>query len=175
MSEQRSVMLPGSYDPVTLGHLDLILRSAEIFDTVHTVIFANTEKNAHGSGMFTPSERLEMLSAVCSAATDKTGKDIRAHLYSGLACDFAKENGIRFILKGARGAVDFDYEAKLSEIMRRFDASLETIILPSKPELSAVSSTYCRDLIKYGCPLEGAIPKEAIAIINTIKNSGSRP
>lgn len=169
MRDYKAVMLPGSYDPVTVGHLDLILRSAEMFDKVYAVIFANTEKNSHGGGMFSPSERLDMLTAVCSAASQATGKEIRACLYGGLASDFAKENGIKFIVKGARGAVDYDYEAKLADIMRRFDPALETIILTSKPELSAISSTYCRDLIKYGCSLDGAVPSEAIEIIKKIR------
>jgi len=149
----RIALLTGSFDPVTTGHEDLILRSAAMFDEIYVVILANTEKK---QGVFTPEERLSLLEDTVSAIPLD---NIRISLHSGLTSDFAKEVGASFIVRGARSSTDFDYEYNLSLIMKRFDPGLETIILPTDPSLSAISSTYVRDLLKYGCDLGNAVPQ----------------
>lgn len=146
----RIAIVTGSFDPITSGHHDLISRAASMFDIVHVVIVANTEKK---SGFFTPDERLVLAK---EAIADIKNAD--AIVYSGLTSDAASLLGARFIVRGARTAADFDYEYTLSLIMKRFDPSLETIILPTSPEYAAISSTYVRDLLKYGCELNDAVP-----------------
>lgn len=79
-------------------------------------------------------------------------------MFSGLTSDYIHSVGAKFIVRGARNATDYDYELGLSLIMKRFDSEFETIILPSSPSLSAVSSTYVRELLKYGCDLGDAVP-----------------
>lgn len=143
-------MITGSFDPVTSGHLDLIRRTAAMFDDVWVVIVANTEKK---SGLFDPNERLELMNAAIDGI-----KNVRAMVYGGLTSDAAKQVGAKVIVRGARNATDYDYEYTLSLIMKRFAPDVETIILPTSPEYAAISSTYVRDLLKYGCALGDAVP-----------------
>ena len=146
----RRAVITGSFDPVTAGHEDLIRRAARMFERVTVVILANTEK---ASGMFPPTDRLRFCEEVCRQIP---GAD--AVLWGGLTSDAARELDARFIVRGARSGGDFDYEYNLAFIMKRFDPELETVILPSAPELSMISSTYVRDLLKYGAPLADAVP-----------------
>ncbi|MBE6723700.1 MAG: pantetheine-phosphate adenylyltransferase [Ruminococcaceae bacterium] len=147
----KHAILTGSFDPVTSGHENLIRRAAQMFDRVTVVILANTEK---ASGMFPPVDRLRFCEEVC-----RTIPGADALLWGGLTSDAAKELGARFIVRGARSGGDFDYEYNLAFIMKRFDPALETVILPAMPELAAISSTYVRDLLKYGAPLGDAVPE----------------
>ena len=152
MEKKRTAMITGSFDPVTSGHMDLLRRASEMFDEVYAVIVFNTEKN---TGVFTAGERLSLLDA---AVKNEKLDNVKAVLHMGLTSDAAKTLGARYLVRGARSASDFDYEYSLSQIMKRFDPELETVILPARPELSMISSTYVRDLLKYGCELEDAIP-----------------
>ena len=147
----RHAVITGSFDPVTSGHEDLIRRAAAMFDRVTVLILANTEK---ASGLFPPSERLRFCEAVCSGIP---GAD--AMLWGGLTSDAMEKIGARFIVRGARSGSDFDYEYSLAAIMKRFDPAIETLVLPAAPTLAEVSSTYVRDLLKYGAPLGDAVPE----------------
>lgn len=148
----RNAIITGSFDPVTSGHADLITRAARIFDKVYVVILANTEK---ADGAFHPNDRLKLVeAAIGSLHCD----NVSAVLYGGLTSDIARQLEAKFIVRGARSSTDFDYEVNISLIMKRFDPELETIILPTSPETSAISSTYVRDLLKYGCDLGDAVP-----------------
>lgn len=153
----KRALVPGSYNPVTLGHLDLILRAAELFDEVYAVIFDNCDKKYSCS----LDKRLEMLEKSVSPYSEKDGRGrIIAASSDGFLADYVRENGINAVVKGARGAVDFDYEYSLSIINRSFDADFETIILPSKSEYQHISSTVVRELIKYGKDVRGYVPEE---------------
>lgn len=143
-------MITGSFDPVTSGHLDLVRRSAAMFDEVWVVILANTEKK---SGLFAPDERLELVNAAVADIPN-----VHSMVYGGLTSDAAEQIGASVIVRGARNATDFDYEYTLSLIMKRFAPHIETIILPTAPEYAAISSTYVRDLLKFGCDLGDAVP-----------------
>ncbi len=148
----RRAVITGSFDPVTSGHMDLIRRSAAMFDELFVVITFNSKK----PGAFSPEDRLTLL----KTAIDELGVDnIKAEMYDGLTSDYIKSVGAKFIVRGARNSTDFDYEYNLSLIMKRFSPEFETIILPSSHELSAISSTYVRELLKYGCDLGDAVPK----------------
>ena len=115
------------------------------------LLLANTEK---ASGLFPPSERLRFCGAVCAGIP---GAD--AMLWGGLTSDAMEKIGARFIVRGARSGSDFDYEYSLAAIMKRFDPAIETLVLPAAPTLAEVSSTYVRDLLKYGAPLGDAVPE----------------
>ena len=149
----RRAIITGSFDPITSGHADLIERAAAMFDEVHVVILANTEKK---SGLFSAEDRLEIARALTDS---KESGNVHVHLHSGLTSDIARELGAKFIVRGARSGSDFDYEYNLACIMKRFAPEIETVILPCSPELSAISSTYVRDLLKYGCDLGDAVPE----------------
>ena len=159
----RHAVVTGSFDPVTSGHADLIRRAAAMFDRVTVLILANTEKV---SGLFPPEDRLRFLTAVCR---EIPGAD--AMVWGGLTSDAMEKIGARFIVRGARSGADFDYEYSLASIMKRFDAGIETVVLPADPALAAVSSTYVRDLLKYGAPLGDAVPEVCRAdVLRTYRN-----
>ncbi len=147
----RHAIVTGSFDPVTAGHADLIARASALFDRVTVVILANAEKP---SGYFSASERLRFVEETIAGM-----ENADAVVYGGLTSDIARELGAKFIVRGARSATDFDYEYGLAFIMKRFDPALETVILPSRPEYAMISSTYVRELLRYGCPLGDAVPE----------------
>ena len=158
MAEKRIAMLTGSFDPVTVGHVDLIERAAKMFDFVYVAIMSNGEKNSHSGGMFSYDERLIILETAIQSLSFHGIKNVKAEICEGLASDYAAARGISYIVRGARCASDFDYEYSLASIMKRFSPDLETVILPAKPEIACVSSTYVRELLKYSCSLDGAMP-----------------
>ena len=147
----RIGVLTGSFDPVTSGHADLICRSAKMIDEVWVAVSVNASK----SGLFTAEERLELVEL---ALAELALPNVHAGLCRGLVSEFMHEKNARFLVRGVRNAVDFDYENDLSQIMRRFDPHFETVFLPARPEIAAVSSTYVRELLRYGCPLGNAVP-----------------
>ena len=151
----KKAIITGSFDPITSGHEDLIRRAAAMFDEVTVVIVANTEKR---TGMFRAEDRLLFAEKLAESLTAEGVGMVNAILYGGLTSEAAHKVGARFIVRGARNATDFDYEYGLAGIMKRFDPNLETVILPADPILSCVSSTYVRELLKYGFSLEGSVP-----------------
>ena len=155
----KKAIITGSFDPITAGHIDLVRRAAMIFDEVVVAVLSNAEK----SGMFSPDERLELCNAAVSSIDGAS-----AVLCEGLTSDAAHKVGAKFIVRGARSATDFDYEYELSNIMKRFDPEFETIVLPASPELSMISSTYVRELVKYGCELKGSVPDECLPILERL-------
>lgn len=143
----KNCIIPGSYDPVTKGHIELFETASKIFDRVYPVILANAEKS---SGMFSYDERLEIIRCAIEKMKERGIVNVEPVKFSGLTTDAACSLGASFVVKGVRNLTDFAYEYDLSQITRRFDSSLETVFIPSKAELACVSSTYVRELIKYG-------------------------
>ena len=157
----KIAIIPGSFDPATFGHVDVIYRASKIFDKVYPVILVNAEK----TGMFTPEERLKILTSAC-----RNIKNVECSLFEGLTSDFAKNVGAGFIVKGARNAIDFEYEMGLSQIMKKFDERLETVILPSSPVLSYVSSTYAREKIRHFCDISDIADETTANLIMNIRS-----
>lgn len=148
-------IITGSFDPITSGHEELAKRAAQMFDKVYFVVLANTEKH---SGMFRAEDRLIFAERVAENLTSAGAGNIGAFMYSGLTSDAAHMLDAKFIVRGVRSSTDFDYEYEIANIMKRFDPKLETIFLPASPELSCVSSTYVRELVKYGFTLKNSVP-----------------
>lgn len=174
MSAPRIAMLTGSFDPVTSGHVDLIRRAAALFDRVYVAVMSNGEKDSAGGGMFTYAERLAILDAACDSLRAEGIEHVIPELCVGLASEYARERGVLWIVRGVRSASDFDYETGLAGIMKRFDPRLETIFLPSDPTLACVSSTYVRELLKYGCEIGDAMPPAAAALAVRIRSGHKR-
>ena len=149
-------LIPGTFDPITVGHEDLIQRASMLFDEVIVCVFTNSAKNT----MFTPEERYEFLCAVAD-----NYRNVRADLFTGLLADYAIEHRCDVIIKGARSGTDFDYEFALSAINRELAPMVETIILPSRCELSHISSTMVRELIKYGKDYAPFVPSSVANLI----------
>ena len=151
----KKALITGSFDPPTLGHLDLIERCSALFDQTVVCIFVNSEKNY----MFGLEKRRKMLEAVCARFDNVT-----VDAYGGLVADYAAENGIDVIVKGARNGADYDYECMIARVNDSVFET-ETVILPSRPGLEHVSSTAAREMIKYNGRIEAYLPQEVIALL----------
>ena len=156
----KIAVVSGSFDPITAGHMDVVRVATGIFDEVHVVIVANGEKS---HGMFSPADRLRI-----AARAVQSYKNVCAAVHSGLLSDYCASVGAKYLVRGVRNGTDFAYEYDLAAIMRRFDPELETVFLPAPPERACVSSTYVRELLKYGCPLDGAVPDGCAALVREL-------
>ena len=127
----KNALIPGSFDPITLGHLDVIIRASGIFE-------------------------------------DEGLKNVGAVSWDGLTSDAASAFGAATLVKGARGCVDFDYELMLASVMRDFDARLDSVIFPARPEFAHISSTYAREVIRYGGELSRALPASVASFVEKL-------
>lgn len=145
----RKAICPGSFDPVTNGHLDVIERAAAQFDEVIVAILTNPRKQP----LFTADERLEMLS-------DSTAHlpNVRAVQGEGLLVELARQEGARAIVKGLRPIQDFEYEWQMGMVNRELDDSIETFFLMSRKEYSHLSSSIVRELAAHHAKLDGLVP-----------------
>ena len=153
----RIAVCSGSFDPITLGHLDIIRRAAECFDKVYVCVSPNASKN---NQMFTPEEKLAM---VCAAVEDLP--NVEAELYQGLLADYAVERKADAIVRGVRNATDFDVEYQLAQINASIHPGLESMMLPASPQYQHFSSSMAREMIRYGQPLEKYLPRAIIPMV----------
>ena len=141
---------PGSFDPITLGHLDVIQRAAACFEKVWVCVMVNAEKK---SPMFTAEERVALIRA---SVADIDNVEVEA--FSGLLALYAVSKGANVLVKGVRNATDFDQEYQMAAINRGISSGLETVLLPSSPAYQHFSSTMVREMIRYGQPMEKYVP-----------------
>ncbi len=142
-----AALCPGSFDPPTNGHIDIIDRSLEIFDRVVVAVVANPSKEP----MFGVEERVAMIS-------QGVGDRVEVAAFDGLLVDFARERGVDTIVKGIRAVSDFDYELQMAQ-MNRSIAGIETVFLPTNPEWSYLSSSLVREVAKLGGAYRGLVPR----------------
>ena len=150
------VILPGSYDPVTLGHLDVIKRAAKAFDEVYAVVFINSEKKY----TFSADDRVKML----SLATEDLS-NVTVDFSEGLVIDYMRKNGISKIVKGYRNDVDLEYEKKQAQY-NLLNGGFETVFWRSDEKFADISSTRARLLIEKGEQLSEILPEKVISFIN---------
>jgi pantetheine-phosphate adenylyltransferase len=144
----RRVVCPGSFDPVTNGHLDIIGRTSRLYDEVVVAVLINIEK----SSLFTVDERIDMLQEV----TKEYG-NIRVEKFHGLLVDFCKHQGIPVIVKGLRAVSDFDYELQMAQLNYRM-SGVETLFMSTNPEYSFLSSSRLKEIARYGGDVSGLVP-----------------
>jgi pantetheine-phosphate adenylyltransferase len=138
---QRICLFPGTFDPITLGHVDIIDRSLPLFDKVVVGIGLNASKAV----MFSPEQRLQWIQEIY-----KDEPKVEGAIYEGLTVNYCKEIGARFILRGIRYVSDFEYEKTIADANRTLDKSIETIFLTGEPKYTSVASTIVRDIIRNG-------------------------
>lgn len=146
----RKALIPGSFNPVTLGHFDMARRCASLFEEVHVVVFENTAKQ--GKGLFSGEECLEMLQIAF-----KDIPNIHTGATNKLVVDYAREEGIDTLVKGVRNVGDYEYESDLSVINRTL-GNIETLFIPARPEYRHISSSVVQELIKYRCDIDSYVP-----------------
>ncbi len=148
----RRVVCPGSFDPVTNGHVDIISRASRLYDEVVVAVLINITKKS----LFTVEERMEMLREV----TAEYG-NVRVDRFHGLLVDFCETNGISAVVKGLRAVSDFDYEMQMAQ-MNYSMAKVETMFMTTNPLFSFLSSSLIREVEKYGGDVSGLVPEQVI-------------
>jgi len=153
----RRVVCPGSFDPITNGHLDIIERASSLFDEVVIAVLVNQTK----SSLFTVAERIEMIKEVTTKY-----KNVRVDSWSGLLVDFCKANDISTIVKGLRAVSDFDYELQMSQVNLQLQG-VETLFMATAPSHSFLSSSLVKEIASYGGDVSAYMPA---AIVSKLKS-----
>ena len=144
-----TALCPGSFDPVTFGHLDIIERTARHFDHVIVAVIRNPQKS---QSLFTLEERQEMLHEVTAHLTN-----IKIEFFKGLLVEFAKEHGASAIVKGLRAISDFDYELQMAQMNQRL-SGIDTFFISTSPQHSFLSSSLVREVAKFGGDVTTMVP-----------------
>ncbi|MEK5231008.1 pantetheine-phosphate adenylyltransferase [Lysinibacillus sp. FSL K6-0232] len=148
MSEKIAVV-PGSFDPVTLGHLDIIKRAADVFDIVYVAVLNNSAKQP----LFSVEERMALMAEVTKALPN-----VRIESSSGLLIDYAKEKNAKAIVRGLRAVSDFEYEMQITSMNRFLDETIETFFIMTKNQYSFLSSSIVKEVAKYGGNVDELVP-----------------
>jgi pantetheine-phosphate adenylyltransferase len=148
----RKAVCPGSFDPPTFGHLDIVNRAATLFDHVTVAVLVNANK----VGLFNPEERMEML----RTATAGLGNVI-VESFSGLLVDFCTANGIIAIVKGLRAVTDFDYELQMAQ-MNKSLAGIDSVFIPTSPEWSFIASRLVMGVARLGGEVSWVVPGDVL-------------
>ena len=149
----RIAVYPGSFDPITNGHLDIVKRASRLYDKVIIGVLDNSSKKP----MFSSTERKEMI--------DENIKDIpnvSCDVFSGLLVDFAKQNGATVIVKGLRTVADFEYEFQMALLNKALNPEYETMFMMTDSKYSYISSSMVKEVAKYNGELDGLVPQNVI-------------
>ena len=145
---EKVAVFPGSFDPITKGHESIIKRASSLFDTIVVAIGVNSSKKY----MFSIEERIRF----CEATFNES--NISIDTYEGLTIDYCSNIGARYLLRGLRTSTDFEYESGIAQMNKAMKSETETIFMLTPPELSAISSTIVRDILKNGGDVSQFIP-----------------
>ncbi|RUL55924.1 MULTISPECIES: pantetheine-phosphate adenylyltransferase [Lysinibacillus] len=148
MSEKIAVV-PGSFDPITNGHLDIIKRAADVFDVVYVAVLNNSSKKP----LFSIEERMELIGEVT-----KELPNIRIECSTGLLIDYARSKNAQAIVRGLRAISDFEYEMQITSMNRFLDESIETFFIMTKNQYSFLSSSIVKEVAQYGGSVTGLVP-----------------
>ena len=148
----RRVVCPGSFDPVTNGHIDIVSRAAGLYDEVIVAVLVNITKHS----LFTVDERVEMLREVT-----KDYGNVRIERFHGLLVEFCAANGITAVVKGLRAVSDFEYEMQMAQMNYRL-AKVETLFMTTNPLYSFLSSSLIKEIAKYGGDVSGLVPDHVL-------------
>jgi pantetheine-phosphate adenylyltransferase len=158
----KIALFPGSFDPITKAHVDILKRSISLFDKVYVGIGLNSNKKP----LMEADKRLEMLRAVFIAEPK-----IEVISYEGLTVNFCQKIGASYMIRGIRTVSDFEYEKAIAQMNHALIPNIESIFILSKPGYSSISSTIVRDILRYGGDVSQFVPAEAIPFLPTLSNS----
>lgn len=155
----RRAIYPGSFDPVTLGHLNIIKRAAAMFDEVIVAVMINSRKR--DSGLFTPEERVELIRKVTCSIPNVT-----VEWSDELLASYARHKKSKVLVKGLRAVSDYETEIQMAMINSKLYAKLDTIFLYTSPKYAYLSSTVVKEMAHYGADLSDFVPREIIDDVN---------
>jgi pantetheine-phosphate adenylyltransferase len=162
MNKMKKAIYPGSFDPITFGHLDIIERSAQIFDHVVIGVLNNSAKQS----LFTVEERVAIIQNLV-----KKYPNVSVESFDGLLVDYARRIDASIIIRGLRAVTDFDYEIQIAQTNRVEYSKLETIFMTTSLKYSYLSSTVVREFASYGGDISQFVPAEIIPLIQEKYNS----
>lgn len=143
-------LYPGSFDPVTLGHLDILKRASKVFDEIIVAVLHNSDKKP----LFTLEERVELLKE-----TTQDLPNVKVDAFEGLMIDFARKRGVNAVLRGLRAVSDFEYELKITSINKKLDEEIETFFMMSNSKYSFLSSSIVKEVAKYNAVVSDLVPE----------------
>lgn len=153
----KTAIYPGSFDPVTLGHLNVIKRAAQAFDKLIVSVMVNSSKQ----GLFTPEERVDLIRRVT-----RNLRNVEVECSSELLADYARRKGSRVVVKGLRAVSDYEKEVQMAVINRKLYPNLDTFFIPSSEKYTYLSSSVVKEMARYGADLSDFVPREIIADVN---------
>jgi pantetheine-phosphate adenylyltransferase len=153
----RRVVCPGSFDPVTNGHLDIITRAAQLYDEVVVAVLLNPNKTS----LFTVAERVELI-----REATKQLDNVRVDRFEGLIVDFCRDNDISAIVKGLRAVSDFDYEMQMAQ-MNYSQAGVETLFMTTNPLYAFLSSSLVKEFARFGGDVSGLVPANVLTLLTS--------
>ncbi len=145
----RAAIYPGSFDPITNGHLDIIERAMAVFDHVTVAVLVNTSK----SGIFTPEERVDLIRQVVGA-----NPKVSVESFRGLTADFARQKGVKLLIRGLRAVSDFDAELRIALVNRKLSPGLDTVFLMTSAENLFLTSSTVKEIATLGGDTSGLVP-----------------
>ena len=148
---KKIALFPGSFDPITLGHVSVVQRAIPLFDQIIIAIGLNSEKNH----MFSVEQRKAWIEAVF-----ENEPTIMVQTYKGLTVDFCNKVGARFILRGLRTSADFEFERGIGQVNRKLSPGIDTVFLLTEPEYTPISSSIVRDVYRNGGDISEMVPKQ---------------
>ncbi|MCR8745281.1 pantetheine-phosphate adenylyltransferase [Romboutsia lituseburensis] len=158
----RKAIFAGSFDPITNGHLDIICRSARIFDELQIGVLYNPNKK----GMFTFEERVDLIKK-CTSHLD----NIKVVSFNGLLVNYCQENGIDTLVRGIRSGADIEYELQMAHMNKELNPNIETIILPTATKYSFISSSLIKEVLNFDADIKNLVPK---VVLDELKRKANR-
>jgi pantetheine-phosphate adenylyltransferase len=155
---KRVALVPGSFDPVTLGHIDLVIRASSLFDEVVVAVLENASKEP----WFSAEGRVLMVQRECSAL-----KNVRVVRFSGLLVELAEKEGAEVVVRGVRGGADLEYETVMARMNAHLKPGLDTVFLPASPHLAHIASRLVREIAYLGGSVQGLVSEKVSLAVET--------
>ena len=163
-SKKRKAIFAGSFDPITNGHLDIICRASNLFDELQIGVLYNPNKK----GLFNFDERVELIKSCTKHLTN-----IKIVRFDGLLVKYCEDNGISTLIRGVRTGADIEYELQMAHMNRELNPNIETIILPTKPEYSFISSSLVKEVLTFGGNINSLVPDTILYKLQRKSNGGN--